>query len=316
MTHWAIDAGGSSTTALLENGTRWRRGSVNPASVGARAADDDLRDLFRAICLASGDRMTTGWLATATVDANAPGRELDRLTGLAREAGLTGTVVISRDIVPLLVAPPLNGRGVAVVCGTGSGFIAGDGEGEPVSVGGCEYLGSDEGSAFAIGLSGLRAGVRGTDGRGPATALSAALAELRGGSVQDLARSLAAEAFPKSTVAALSSVVCRCWLDGDAVAGEVVTEALTDMVDGVRAARDRAGLTGSWSVTLTGGVFQGCPEYAKELSARLVGDLGAEEPTLVSDPTAMVLASLRSCGTTLPRSLDGWAWTRSLGGNG
>ena len=313
MTYWAIDAGGSSTTALLENGTRWRRGSVNPASVGAKAADDDLRDLFRAICSASGDRMTTGWLATATVDANAPERELDRLTRLAREAGLTGTVVISRDIVPLLVAPPLRGRGVAVVCGTGSGFIASDGDREPISVGGCEYLGSDEGSAFAIGLSGLRAGVRGTDGRGPATALSTALG---GTSVQDLARSLAAEAFPKSTVAALSSVVCRCWLDGDAVAGKVVTEALTDMVDGVRAARDRAGLTGSWSVTLTGGVFQGCPEYAKELSARLVGELGADEPTLVTDPTAMVLASLREYGTVLPRSLNGWAWTRSLGGNG
>ncbi|WP_086829273.1 BadF/BadG/BcrA/BcrD ATPase family protein [Allokutzneria sp. NRRL B-24872] len=312
MAYWAIDAGGSSTTALLDNGTRWRRGSVNPASVGARAADDDLRELFRAIRAASGDRMTTGWLATATVDANAPGRELERLTRLARDAGLGGTMVISRDVLPLLVAPPLRGRGVAVVCGTGSGFIASDGVREPVSVGGCEYLGSDEGSAFAMGLSGLRAGVRATDGRGPATALSTALG---GGSVQDLARSLAAEPFPKSTVAALSSAVCRCWLEGDAVAGEIVTGALTDMVDAVRAARDRAGLSGSWSATLTGGVFQGCPEYARELSARLVGELGSAEPTLVTDPTAMVLAALREL-PVLPPSLNGWAWTRTLGGNG
>ncbi|GAA4035042.1 BadF/BadG/BcrA/BcrD ATPase family protein [Allokutzneria multivorans] len=313
MAYWAIDAGGSSTTALLDNGTRWRRGSVNPASVGARAADDDLRELFRAIRAGSGDRMTTGWLATATVDANAPGRELDRLTRLAREAGLGGTMVISRDVLPLLVAPPLRGRGVAVVCGTGSGFLASDGEREPISVGGCEYLGSDEGSAFAMGLSGLRAGVRATDGRGPATALSTALGS---GSVQDLARSLAAQPFPKSTVAALSSAVCRCWLEGDAVAGEIVTGALTDMVDAVRAARDRAGLSGSWSATLTGGVFQGCPEYAKELSARLVGELGSAEPTLVTDPTAMVLAALREHDSAIPPSLTGWAWTRTLGGNG
>ncbi|MFB9903398.1 BadF/BadG/BcrA/BcrD ATPase family protein [Allokutzneria oryzae] len=331
VTYWAIDAGGSGTTALLANGTRWKRGSVNPASVGARAADDDLRELFTAIRVSaaeSGDRMTTGWLATATVDADAPDHELDRLTRLAGEAGLTGTLLISRDVVPLLAAPPLSGRGVAVVCGTGSGFIASDGEREPVSVGGCEYLGSDEGSAFAIGLSGLRAGVRGVDGRGAPTALSAALAELGGGSVQDLARSLAARAFPKSAVAALSPVVCRCWLDGDAVAGAVVDGALADMLDGVRAARDRAGLTGSWSATLSGGVFHGCPEFAAELSARITTELGALPPTVVADPVATVLAALRQHCRRPARGVENqrsspppwftgrWAWTRSLGGDG
>lgn len=316
MRYWAIDAGGSTTTAVLDDGTRWRRGSVNPASVGASAADHDLIDLLRAIAGRTGDRVTTGWLATATVDADAPHSELARLTGLAGEAGLTGTLVISRDIVPLLAAPPLCGRGVAVVCGTGSGFLAGDGVHPPLSIGGCEYLGSDEGSAFALGLDGLRAAVRGADGRGRPTALGPALAEHAGVPVPELARRLAAEPFPKAAVAALAAIVCRCWLAGDGVAGEVVATALDDLVTGVRAARDAAQLTGNWSATLAGGVFRGCPEFADALRTRIVDELGpGSAPTMVDDPPAMVLAALRAYEDGLPEALSGrWAWVRSVNG--
>jgi hypothetical protein len=80
---------------------------VNPASVGAQAADTELRNLFRAIAEQTRDgQLALGWLATATVDADAPNSELQRLTTLASQAGITGRLVISRDIVPMLVAPP------------------------------------------------------------------------------------------------------------------------------------------------------------------------------------------------------------------
>jgi N-acetylglucosamine kinase-like BadF-type ATPase len=311
---WAIDAGGSGTTALLDDGTRWRRNSVNPASVGAAAAEAELADLLCAVAAATKGSRTRGWLATATVDGGAPSSEVDRLAGLANRCGLTGTMVISRDILPLLVAPPLRGRGVAVIAGTGSGFLAGDGGTAPLSVGGCEYLGSDEGSAFAIGLAGLRAAVRGADGRGPATALSAALADSNG-TVQESARRLAELPFPKAPVAALAPIVSRCWLDGDEMAGDVMRTAVDDLLAGVRAARDRAGLTGSWSATLAGGVFRGCPEFAESLRTRIVEELGADPPpTVIDDPVATVLAAVRA-HEELPEAVTGaWAWTRSLGG--
>jgi N-acetylglucosamine kinase-like BadF-type ATPase len=309
---WAVDAGGSSTTALADSGHRWHRGSVNPASVGASVADTELTALFGAVADRLGPGPAFGWLATATVDAGTPEPELDRLAGLAAAAGLSGTLVISRDIVPLLAAAPLRGRGVAVVCGTGSGFLAGDGQRPPVSVGGCEYLGSDEGGAFDIGLAGLRAAVRGADGRGRPTALGAAF----GGSVTELARALAARPFPKAAVAALAPAVCRCWLAGDAVAGEVITTALDDLVTGVRAARDRAGLAGgTWSAVLSGGVVRGCPEFAAALADRLTAELGATpRPTVVDDPAGMVLTAATTHRDGFPDSLAGhWAWPRPLG---
>jgi len=173
-----------------------------------------------------------------------------------------------------------------------------------LSVGGCEYLGSDEGSAFAIGLDGLRAAVRDADGRGVPTALQKALAEYAGATVQELARRLAAEPFPKAPVAALSAIVCRCWLSGDEAASEVVRTALDHLVDGVRAARDRAKLTGDWSAALTGGVFRGFPEFAEALRTRIVAELGAHRlPTIVDDPVGIVLAALRCHQDRLPESL-------------
>ncbi|WP_165953682.1 BadF/BadG/BcrA/BcrD ATPase family protein [Streptomyces sp. 8K308] len=310
---WAIDAGGSSTTAALDDGSRLRRGSVNPASVGAVAAERVLRELLGEVAARlgpEGARTARGWLATAALDAGAAAADVARIATLARASGLLGPLVVSRDVLPLLLAPPLAGRGVAVVCGTGSGFLASDGSGPPVSVGGCEYLGSDEGSAFQLGLDGLRAAVRGLDGRGAPTTLGAELAAEFGSPVRELARDLAARPFPKAAVAALAPVVSRCWLAGDEVAGGVVTRALDDLVAGVRAARDLAGLRGGWPVVLNGGVFRGSPEFAETLGRRLVAELGAEAPPeRVADPAGRVLAALRARPAGPPAALAGWAWT-------
>ncbi|MYW01929.1 hypothetical protein GT354_27370, partial [Streptomyces sp. SID3343] len=135
MTYWAIDAGGTTTTAALSDGSRMRRGSVNPASVGA-AAGDTLADLFRAIARHVGDGPSTGWLATASVGVDTPSAEIDRFAAAAHAAGLTGSLVVSGDVPPLLLAPPLAGRGVVVVAGTGSAVVAGAGpdDGPPVVI--------------------------------------------------------------------------------------------------------------------------------------------------------------------------------------
>ncbi|MCW2859091.1 MAG: Xylose isomerase domain protein barrel, partial [Actinoallomurus sp.] len=164
---WAVDAGGSTTTAILPGSDERRTyGSVNPASVGPEPAARTQRELFADVAAALDGRPGAGWVATAAVDLTGGEDEALRLGELARAAGVRGRLLVSNDAVPWLVAPPLSGRGVVLVCGTGSGFVAADGESVMWRVGGCEYLGSDEGSAFALGLAGLRAAVRAADGRG------------------------------------------------------------------------------------------------------------------------------------------------------
>ncbi|MGC0419774.1 BadF/BadG/BcrA/BcrD ATPase family protein [Embleya sp. AB8] len=306
MAYWAIDAGGTHTTAVVLDSIRYTRGSVNPASAGAVPAEQTLVQLLSEIASDLGGAPSVGWLASSTITMDTAPEELDRLAALAREQGLVGRLVISGDVPPLLLAPPLSGRGVVVVAGTGSACVASAGAdaGPPVVIGGCEYLGSDQGSAYALGEAGLRAAVRGVDGRGRPTVLFAEPGP------RELARRLAAEPFPKAPVAALAPEVCAAWQAGDAVADEVVRGALDDLVAGVRAARDAAGLTGAWRAVLNGGVFRGCPAYAAELAGRIVDELGAAEPpTVLTDPVRAVYAALSANEGSPPK---GWAHTRSV----
>ncbi|MBC3841374.1 hypothetical protein GXW82_16905 [Streptacidiphilus sp. 4-A2] len=99
------------------------------------------------------------------------------------------------------------------------------------------------------------------------------------------------------------------------MAAAVVAAALGELVRGVAAGRDAAGLTGGWSVTLGGGVFRGCPQFAEALRTRIVAELGADPPVVVDDPPRAVLAALRAHGHRLPAALAGrWAWRRPLDG--
>jgi N-acetylglucosamine kinase-like BadF-type ATPase len=309
-----VEAGGTRTDVRAGAGTAWRTGSVNPASVGLPTATETLRSLLARIRAGDGGATATIWLASASVDLADPEPEVSRLMGAMRSAGLHGDLVVSNDVIPLLLASSLDHGGVVAVCGTGSAFVAGRPDGPTVVVGSCEYLGSDEGSAFDLGLAGLRAAVRAVDGRGGRTALVDRLASAAGEPVPRLARRLAAEPFPKARVAALAPEVCRAWEDGDHVAAGLVDGALAELVLGVRTARDRAGLDGDWAVAAAGGVFTGSPAFLAAFSRLVHGRLGARSVAAVTDPAATVLAALarvdRADGVRLPRSWQGrYAWS-------
>jgi N-acetylglucosamine kinase-like BadF-type ATPase len=292
---FAVDAGGSRTRALFAFGEGEPREvelpSINPSARG-RAADETLDELFAWLRKSLEGNRAVGWLASAAVDPTEPSRERDRvLRAMAGGSGLS--LVLSNDVLPLLWGvPALAGRGVVVVCGTGSGFLGGDGSGRMARAGGCEYLGSDEGSAFDLGMAGLRAAVRALDGRGPATLLADTLVQWSGKPVAELARALAAEPFPKARRAALAPIVCRVWRAGDSVATGIINAVLDELVLGVRAVRDRLGLPAGFAVAAHGGVLDGCPELCSVLAARLTAELGAGKVEKVPRSPQIVLGAL------------------------
>ncbi|HEV2450427.1 MAG TPA: BadF/BadG/BcrA/BcrD ATPase family protein [Streptosporangiaceae bacterium] len=301
---YGIDAGGSRTAVRTWDGERWEVPSVNPSSVGQDASDRVLAGLFGRIrAHASRPAPEPGpvpggtsarpaiWLASASFDPATAEQETRRITAVARIAGLHAELMVSNDVTPLVLDAPIGSGHVVVVCGTGSAFLATDGRSAPVRAGGCEYLGSDEGSAFDLGLRGLRAAVRGLDGRGPPTALTGLLAAAAGAPVPELARRLAGQPFPKAAVAALAPLVLRAWLDEDAVAGGLVDDAIGELAAGIRAARDGAAIAGGWQLSVVGGVATGCPEFFDRLAAA-ASRLGADPVRLISDPAESVLAAL------------------------
>ncbi len=326
---YGIDAGGSGTSVRTSDGESWNAPPLNPSSIGQDASDRCLTDLFAQIrAHAAGahpgrpGRARPGraypggahpgitsarpaiWLASASIDQATAAEETRRCAAAAAEAGLRAELVVSNDVTPFLLNAPADAGHVIAVCGTGSGFLATDGPSAPVRVGGCEYLGSDEGSAFDLGLRGLRAAVRGLDGRGQHTALSGLLAAEAGAPVPVLARRLARMPFPKSAVAALAPVVLRAWLGEDPVAAEVIDDAIGELVAGVRAAREIAGIAGGWRLSVIGGVMTGCPEYFARLAKAAVR-LGADPVELISDPAAAVLAALTQLAGSASIRLSG-----------
>lgn len=302
---YGIDAGGSGTTVRAWNGDRWTAPPLNPSSVGRDRAGRHLSELFARLRVhAEGARAPGGegssagagpalWLASASVGGATAKQEAARCAVAAREAGLRADLVISNDVTPLLLSFPPGAGHVITVCGTGSAFLATDGWSAPARIGGCEYLGSDEGSAFDLGLRGLRAAVRGLDGRAPHSALSDLLAAHAGAPVTELARRLARLPFPKAPVATLAPVVLRAWLDGDRVAAGLVGEVIGELLLGVRAARDAAALSPGWHLSVLGGVMTGCPEFFA-LLAKDTAALGSGPVRLVGDPASLVLEALEA----------------------
>jgi N-acetylglucosamine kinase-like BadF-type ATPase len=289
---YGIDAGGSRTAVRAWNGDRWSGPPLNPSSVGQAESDRRLADLCRQLRARAGPAaVPVVWLASAAIDGSSAGRETARLAAAARAAGLRADLLVSNDVTPILLSSPPGVGHVIAVCGTGSQLLATDGRSAPVRIGGCEYLGSDEGSAFDLGLRGLRAAIRGLDGRAPATALSDALAAQAGVPVAELARRLAQLPFPKSAVAALAPVVLRAWLDGDGAATALVRDAVGELVLAMRAARDAAAIAPGWRLSAIGGVVGGCPELFAWLATEAAA-LGAGPVELIADPAAAVLAGL------------------------
>ena len=294
---YAVDAGGSSTMVLAFDGSRRIWPSVNPAAVGNERTARHLRDVMmdisdHAAATDPGGRAVV-WFASASLDPRSPDDEVAGIALVARAAGFIGDLIVSNDVTPLVLSLSAPRGGVVAVCGTGSGFLAGDGRRLPVQVGGCEYLASDEGSAFDLGRRGLQAAVRGLDGRGPRTTLIDRLAAA-GTPVPSLARQLALDPLKKAAVAALAPLVTRAWIDGDSVAAAVVRSAVGELVLGVRSARDAAGLTPGWHLVVAGGVMTGCPAFYDEFVARAGAPLGASSVSLTRDPAAAVLEALRA----------------------
>ena len=175
---FAVDAGGSGTRLLARTGPesviRTQLPSINPSSVGQGAADGTLSAMIAEIgktTKAHGlSPDVTGVIASSAVSAATLARWETLLTDAMTRASLSGYVLLTNDVVPLLLGAPLSGSGVVMVAGTGS-CVLGAAGGPAVRVGGVEYLGSDEGSAFSLGRMGLVAAVRARDGRGDKTSI-------------------------------------------------------------------------------------------------------------------------------------------------
>lgn len=238
----ALDAGGSRTRCVvagaggrvLGTGTG---GAANHVLDGFEVARASLRAAIdAALAAAAPARIDAAVAASAGVGPDGQGREVVE----SLVAGLLppGTAVQAvGDMVAALWGALADGVGIVSCAGTGSVCLGRDAGGRLRQVGGWGHLMGDEGSAHDIALAALRAVARAYDGRGPETALSAALPRWAGVSTPiELAWQVYAGAQTRERIAAIAVEVAAAARAGDAVATALLGAAAAELVAAVAAA--------------------------------------------------------------------------------
>ncbi|MFD1306333.1 BadF/BadG/BcrA/BcrD ATPase family protein [Streptomyces kaempferi] len=175
------------------------------------------------------------------------------LAELLLDALPTDEVAVTSDAVTAHAGALGGGAGVVLAAGTGAVTVGIGEDGTFARVDGWGPWLGDEGSGAWIGRAGLRAALRSHDGRGPATALTAAAAE-RYGDLDRLPATVGHSANPARLTAAFAPLVAGAAADGDAVATEIMRDAAAALAEAVVAAARRAGGTRPLPVAVTGGL--------------------------------------------------------------
>jgi N-acetylglucosamine kinase-like BadF-type ATPase len=232
-----IDSGGSRTNirVLGPEDKRWDLPEI-PSSTSSARSDTEIRETFKQIFSAIEAR-TMGSEASAWLSAagySLPSQK--RIEGLLQEflGGFNGTLGISNDAVTLLLA---HDQGtVVLVIGTGSAAMARRSNGHVLHIGGQEWVASDYGSGFWIGLNGIRAAYKSLEG-GPETSLKPRLLDNYRGVfateekdpdaiILEIVRLLAGSGFDlKRQIASFARPVCDVAERSDEVAQGIVREA-------------------------------------------------------------------------------------------
>ena len=256
-----VDGGGTKTTALVADADgqvlgRGTAGGSNAKSAGEAAARG-------AIEAATEQAYTDAGLAFQPPRAACLGLAgVDTPADAAKWAPwvaqlLPGARVrVVNDVELVLAAGTPEGWGVAVIAGTGAIALGRARDGRAARVGGWGWLLGDEGSGFAIGLRALQAVSRADDGRGPRTALTAAVLERWGlAEPEGLLAAAYRSPFPRAEIAALAGAVEAAAGEGDEVAEAITREAGHELALAAGAVVRRLGLAAPVPGALAGGVL-------------------------------------------------------------
>ncbi len=236
-----------------------RIGSINQHSIDERTARDRYAALIRELVASIGDKECENVVVAhgGASSAYAAAVMLDQTVDCLRECGITAAVLVANDILPLLALPETDDV-VAIIAGTGTGFAARRRWHRWSRAGGLEYLLSDEGGGFDIGLAGLRSVVRADDGRGRATSLTARAMRWAGRPAMDLRGTLFAMTYTsehKRVVADFAREVDAAAAAGDQVAGEIISSAVAQLNAGAAAVARRSACRPSRLTVVFGGTL-------------------------------------------------------------
>lgn len=269
-----IDAGGTKTVGLLADGegrivAEARGGGANLQSVGELEVEKVLHGVMESVLAGADIRPSAICLGIAGVDRPS---DAQTVRSIMRRIGFHTRALVVNDALVALEAGAGSGPGVVLVAGTGSIAYGRNQSAQAARAGGWGYLLGDEGGGFWIGRAALSAVVRQFDGRGPATRLTGFVLEQMGlTSPTELIHEIYYRDLHRHAISALASLVQHAADEGDAVAGQILTRAATELAAAAGSVVTRLGMRGdAFPVVLAGGIFRGVPSLAGDVERRLL----------------------------------------------
>nr|WP_255480145.1 BadF/BadG/BcrA/BcrD ATPase family protein [Quadrisphaera sp. RL12-1S] len=283
-----VDVGGSKTAvAVADASGRVLWSGRGPGGSTDEHGEDGCLDVVRAALAASGaptGRYAVAALAVAGVDQ--PDEEA-ALVAAAHARGLVrsgGVLSVVNDLFAVLRSAADDdahgARGIAVIAGTGTNAVGLDGE-RTVRFLSLGPVSGDWGGGSDLGVAALGAACREEDGRGPATALTAAVCAQYGtATAHEAVLALHRGRAPAGSERHLARAVLAAADDGDAVAVGLVARLAGEVADFAAASAARLGHPlHELPVVLGGGLLHArTPRLTAEVRAALL----ARDP-LVAD---------------------------------
>lgn len=291
-----IDGGGSETMGLLADldGNIRARSVAGPSNfhtIGLTQAvahvQQVVQSLYRAV-----DEDVASQCRTIALGLAGLGRVEDQEKvrfGLT-EAGLSGDLILTHDAHIALLAGTGGEPGILLVSGTGSIAYAIGADQQAYRAGGWGPLLADEGSGYWIALAGLRAVMRGHDGRCESTRLTQVLLEsLDLEAPEKLVRWI--HDADRTQIARLAPFVFETAAIGDGVAQGILNQAAHELASLVQTVASNLPSDSGNRVVLSGGVLLHQPAFAATLGELLLSF--RLEPLSTEPAWGAVLLALR-----------------------
>ncbi|HRJ43155.1 MAG: hypothetical protein KJZ86_19015 [Caldilineaceae bacterium] len=266
-----IDGGGTKTAAVVMDGTRrvlgrGQAGSTNWNSVGKETARSNLQTVTQLALEEAG--VSSADLAAICIGASGVDRPEDRMQmqeWLAALAPQAVTAIHNDAVVALSAGTGGDVYGLVLISGTGMIVYGFDRSGRSHRAGGTGALLGDQGSGYAIGAAILSAVMWAADGRGPDTALTAAvLAQLGMEQPQELIPWTYADTAWER-FAALAPQAIRCAQADDPVALQLLDRAAQGLAVAVQAVADALAMGDGFPLVMAGGLLR--PGFYADLVA-------------------------------------------------
>ncbi len=294
-----LDGGGTKTTAVVfdKSGSfvcRFVGESINYYSIGMEKARENMLGIIDGLFPICGTRSFKGAvIGMSALGDRASEKELEAFSGGIINAD---NIIMDSDLYIALEALNAPGECAVVISGTGSMAAARTADEKIIHAGGFGHILGDEGSGYAIALSGIKAAIAAAEGYGEETALLYdCLKFFNIPDIYALIDLFYEKGVSRKDTAAFAGPVRRRAADGDNIAKGIMLNAAAELAGTALAVIKK--LSPDSPVGLWGGIFQHSSLFAEAFCAELAKNGYCNAALLDFPPeTGAVLAAMRAAG--------------------